>query len=238
MARIFGAGKALSFTSVIFLSLLFSGLASCSGGGGGDGGGGNDGTRRSTKTGIRILHGALDIEPVDLRIGDQILNHSAFMETNFYSDVPSGSQLVTLERGNSPGVNLFQSAVALADKTEYSLLLSGQATRNNFNVTVLEEPVIRPAKGLGRVQLVNLLEGSAALILNGGGVTLGPVPFRLASGYVELPSGLQTFSITNDRGGSVNVVPTTVPEQGEVTIVLGGYASQGVVITKVYTDLD
>src|SRR5690349_7044277 len=131
-----------SLLRILILSLSFIVFTACSGGGGGDGGGSsNDGSRRSTHTGIRILHGALDVEPVDLRIGEEYLNRAKFMDPNFYADVPQGQQLVTLERANSPGVNIFSSPLALADKTEYSLLLSGQSSHDNFIVSVLEEPI-------------------------------------------------------------------------------------------------
>ena len=228
-----------------FLQLLafclrsFSALTLCAcGGGGGGGGGTDDGTKRTTGTGIRIISGALDAPPVDLKIGEQYLNRGAFLLPNFYAAVDSGLQNVILERANSPGETIFSQALTLADKTEYSLLLSGREARGTFAATVLEEPVVRPEKGQARVQLVNLLEGSGSLIMSGGGVTQGPVPFGGASGYAVLASGPQTFVITNSRGGIVGTIPTTITDRGEVTIVTGGSTAEGVVLSKVYNDLD
>ncbi|MFN8389554.1 MAG: DUF4397 domain-containing protein [Bdellovibrionota bacterium] len=223
--------------TICFVAL--TSLASCSGGGGGGGGGGgNDGTHRSTGTGIRIIHGALDAPPVDLKIGEEYLNRGAFLLPNFYAGVGSGTQNVLLERANSPGVNFFSEPVALAKDTEYTLLLTGRTGANTFNVNVIEEPVVRPESGQGRVQLMNALEGSSPLILSGGGITLGPVPFRNASGYAILPAGDQVFTVTNTRGGVVGTFPVNIADRGESTIVFGGATSEGVILHQVYTDLD
>lgn len=225
----------------IFLSIfVLSAFTSCGGGGGGGGGDGdtNDGTRRTTNTGIRILHGALDIEPVDLKIGEKYLGRTSFMKENFYAESGDGSQVVTLERANSPGVNIYSAPLALADKTEYSLLLSGMASHNNFAVTVLEEPIVRPEKGLARMQLVNLLEGSPPLTLTAGGVSTGAAPFRLASGYVELAAGPQVLNVTNAQGGLVSSIPFTIADRGEVTVMLGGFTSENIIVARVFTDLD
>jgi hypothetical protein len=223
----------------VALSLSLCFFTACgSGGGGGGSGGGNDGTRRTSGTGIRIIHGALDVAPVDLKIGESYLNRGTFMIPDFYSSVNKGTQNIILERANSPGVTYFSQPMELADKTEYSLILSGRTSRNTFAVTVLEEPVVRPDSGQARVQLVNALEGSSPLVLNGGGISLGPVAFRGGSGYGVVASGPQTFTVTNTKGGLVGTVTTDLADRGEATIVFGGASSEGVVISKVYTDLD
>ena len=227
----------------LLLCLISITSVGCGSGGGGDGGGGggsglSDGSQRSARTGIRIIHASLDSEPVDLNIGGVYVNRGAFMLPNFYQPVPEGLQNILLERANSPGVTVFTQPTTLAKDTEYTLLVSGRVTARTFLVTVLEEPVVRPEVGQGRVQLINLLEGSSPLTLTGGGVTLGPVAFRLASGYAVLPSGAQTFTVTNAQGGVLGVFPTTIADRGEITIVYGGAAQEGVVLNRIYTDLD
>ncbi len=242
-----GAVRGGKLTTVILFrlyvgALLCMGISACGGGGGGEGGGNNtgrpDGSRRTTGTGIRIIHAALDVEPVDLKIGANYLNSARFMEPSFYAEVDSGLQNVILERHNSPGVNIYSSPINLAKKTEYSLLLTGQVTRNNFLVSLIEEPVAQPESGSGRVQLVSALEGSSQLTLNGAGITLGPVPFRLSSGYADVPAGPQTMTVTNSRGGVIASLTLDIPDRGEATIVVGGSSSQGVTITRIFNDLD
>lgn len=220
---------------------LLTGLTSCGGGGGGEGGGGGstlDASTRTTGTGVRIIHASLDVEPVDLKIAEQYLNHGAFMDVTYFAKAPGGLTDVTLERGNSPGVSIFSNKLELGDKIEYSLLLSGSVTNRNFAVTVLEEPVSRPEKGFARVQLVHALEGSGTITAQGAGITLGPVPFRTATESITVPSGAQTFVVTNNRGGVIANLPVTLADRGEATIVIGGDAARGVSIPRVFTDLD
>ncbi len=219
------------------LCLLQSG---CSGGGSesGGGGGGSSTLVRSSDTGVRILHGGLDFEPVDLRIADEYITKAAFMQPNFFGKLRKGPQTITLERAHSPGVIVGQIQRDFQRGMEYSVVLAGQVGRGTFNSTIIEEPIVRPEPGQARVQLVNLLENSSQLSMSGTGVALGPVLFRLASGYAVLSPGPQSFSITNSLGGVVAVPTVDIPNQGEATIVVGGDANQSVVIAQVYLDLD
>ena len=223
-------------SSIVAISIL----CACGGGGGGGGGGGSveDGTKRTSGPSIRVLHAALDIEPVDLKVGLDYVARTAFMDVDFMTPVKSGTQDVVLERGNSPGVNYYAAPMNFAPDTEYSLLLSGESSHNNFLVSVLEEPSVRPAEGSARIQLINLLEGSGPLALHGTSVAVGPVPFRLSSGYSDIGVGPQAFTVVNDRGGVLASFTADVADRGEVTIVLGGYTNQGVIVTRIFTDLD
>ncbi len=241
MTRLIGGRKVFRAVILLAVSVLFSACGGGGGGGGGEGGGSGsveDGTERTSGTGVRIIHAALDIEPVDLKIGLDYAARAAFMDIDFMTDVKSGTTDVAVERANSPGVNYYFGPLTLAPKTEYTFLLSGESSHNNFNVTVLEEPVVRPDEGKARIQLINLLEGSSPLNMAGPSLAIGPVPFRLASGYADIGVGPQTFTVTNSRGGVISTFTTDVANQGELTIVVGGYAPQGVIVTRIVPDLD
>lgn len=217
---------------LLTLPLFHSGC----GGGGGDSGS-SGGLHRTTDTAVRILHAGLDFEPVDLRVGDQYLSHAAFLETNFYAAIGNGPQTLTLERAHSPGVVVNQTQAVLKDKTGYALLISGQVSKGTLQVTLLEEPLARPDSGQGRVKLVNLLENAGTIAAAGGGVALGPTPFRSASDYATLVAGPQTFTIKNSRGGTLAVTTIDVPDRGDATIVLGGDSNQGVIIERTFQSL-
>ncbi len=222
---------------VIFLS--FS-IISCSGGGGSDSGSSsNDGSKRTTGTGVRIINASLDSEPVDLKIAEQYFNRASFMQVNFYSQVKSGGTDLILERANSPQVVIATLSQNLLPKTEYSILLYGEHIRGNFNASIIEEPVVRPEKGEVRLQFVNLLNDSSSLTLNGE-TNIGPVTFGTASGYVTIATPVNTvqnFSINNSKR-TVATVTVEFIDQGENTVVIGGSQSKGVIIPRVYKDLD
>lgn len=226
----------------IVITLLSISLISCSGGGGGDGSGSssNDGTKRSTGTGVRIINASLDSEPVDLKIVDKYYNRASFMQVNFYSAVSSGDTSLIIERANSPEVVISTLNRNLLPKTEYSILVYGDHLQGNFNITTIEEPVARPELGEVRLQFINLLNNSSGLSLNGEAANIGPVSFGTASGYITIPTPantVQTFSINSSKRTVANVNVEFI-DRGENTIVIGGNQDKGVVITRVYKDLD
>lgn len=226
--------------TVIFLSLS---IISCSGGGGGGGdseSASNDGSNRTTGTGVRIINASLDSEPVDLRIANQYFNRASFMQVNFYSAVKSGATNLILERANSPEVVITTLSQNLLPKTEYSILLYGEHVQGNFNVSIIEEPIVRPEIGQVRLQFVNLLNDSSSLTLNGAVADIGPITFGNASGYVIISTPVntvQTFSINNSKRTVANVTVEFI-DRGENTVVIGGSQSKGVIITRVFKDLD
>lgn len=224
----------------IFILLPFS-IVSCSGGGGGDDSGSlNDGSKRTTGTGVRIINASLDSEPVDLKIAEQYFNRASFMQVNFYSEVKSGATDLILERANSPQVVISTLSENLLPKTEYSILVYGEHIRGNFNTSIIEEPVARPEIGQVRLQFMNLLNDSSGLTLNGEVADIGPVTFGNASGYVTIPTPVNTvqnFSINNSRR-TVATVAVEFIDRGENTVVIGGSQDKGVIITRVFKDLD
>ncbi len=228
-------------TIVVLIPVLCSaaGFAVGCGGSGGDGGGSSSSTtlHRTTDTAVRILHAGLDFEPVDLKVGDMYLSHAGFLEQNFYVSLDHGPETITLERANSPGVVVNQTQATLAAKTAYSVLISGQVSQNTLQVTLLEEPIVRPEKGQGRVKIVNLLENGGRLAMAATGVALGPVPFRTSSDYATVPSGPLTVTITNERGGTLAVTAIDIPDRGDATVVMGGDNRQGVVIERTFVSL-
>ena len=85
-----------------FVSLLLAGfLISCGGGGGGGSGEKGSSKNKPTSnvkgTAIRILHGAIDANPVDLysSLKEDKLGSSFFAESSFFVSLPSGCLLYT-----------------------------------------------------------------------------------------------------------------------------------------------
>lgn len=229
-------------TKKILSALILFWLAACGGGGGGGDGGassGGDPNKRSTGTGLRVIHAALDVEPVDVRIGELVIPLVRFLDVTYYNSIKTGSQNVVVDRANFPGATLSSVGTDFKTKTEYSLLISGRQGTDTFFVSLLEEPVLRPETGRGRIQLINLLEGSSPMTLAGPTIpALGPIAFRLSSGYIDVASGAQTFLVADSSGNPLANISTTIADRGEITVVIGGSRSRGVVLSRIYTDLD
>lgn len=161
------------------------------------------------------------------------------MEVNYYVGAKSGAQNLILERANSPEVIVSSLTRELLPKTEYSVLVYGDHLKGNFNISTIEEPVVQPAVGEVRVQLVNLLNGSSTITLNGF-VNTEPVAFGTTSGFITIPTPantVQVLSINNSRR-TIATVTAEFSDQFENTIVVGGNQDDGVIVTKVFKDLD
>lgn len=212
----------------------------CGGGGGGDGGGAG----RTTGTGLRILHGATDIEPVDLRIGEQLLQRAKFGDTPGFVEADKGPQKIALDRANALGTTVASLDATLEDKVEYSLLLFGRETSGTFSVKLLPEPVVRPESGRARLQLVHALEGAGAITATWTGAagapsaTTEPAQFSLSSGFIDVPFGPGQVTVKNSRGGTLFSVNVDIPDRGEATVLAFGVTDLGVTLGRVVLDLD
>lgn len=230
--------------TAILGGLLFSAVcsAACSGGsessGDSSSGLGLNSARRSKNTGIRVFHTGLDVEPVDLKIGERYVNKAAFMQLNYFEDVPTGPQTLTIERANTPGEIIFSQDFNFEPKTEYTAFLFGRNLKRNFQVKLLPEPVIRPAKGEGRIRFVNGLDDSKPLEFISGGLNSGPLFFGSASEFFTVSSGALNIQVKNTNGDLLGNLSEVLVDQGELTIVAGGSASLGVNLLRAYSDLD
>lgn len=225
------------FSEIVLAMVTSTLLAGCSGGGGGGGGGGGP-TKRPSAPAVRILHGALDIEPVRLNSPLQDFVTADFAsDTAGYIRYPKGPQSFILERNNAPGLVVGSTTATVEDDTFYSLLLIGQANDENFRIVVLPEPAKRPEKSKAAVQLVHALIGAGGLVMNGAGTTAGPVSYGSSSGYVEVPAGPATISIATSTGKDVGTLTLNLAERGQVTILVTGNVKDGVIVKRIYDDL-
>lgn len=208
-------------------------LTSCSGGGGGDGGGGVVG--RTTDTALRIIHGALDASPVTLKIGEETLQSARFAELKNYVRTSDGATAIVVERANDPGVTVSTFGVTLKDKTEYTVFLYGEVSRGSFATRLLEDIVSRPEAGLANFQVLNAFQDGGEIVVTIAGKPLDSVAFGGTSGFIEVPSGPQTVTVS---GGASATLALDIPDRGEITLLVTGDRALGVLFTPVYTDLD
>ncbi len=231
MAGVAGVTKVTRLSVLLGLSVLGATLG-CSGGGDGGGEG------RSTDTGVRVIHAALDVEPVDLRLTDVALQRARYADLTQYVPFEKGAQTLILDRANAFGTTVANVPATLEKKVEYTLFMHGRVSNGTFHVSLLADPVERPTAGRSRVQLLNALEGRGVLKASVGGAQLTPTAYSKASGFTDVASGPVNIVVTDERGRGVATVSAELPDRGELTVLIAGAADLGVSFVRLYSDLD
>jgi len=241
-SAIFGDGMSRQRFNVILplVALLF---AACGGGGGsgegGSGGGASGGIGRSTSTGIRVVHGAFDAPPVELRLGTEIVAAGRFAEATRYSTVKLlGPQNVAVELANT-GQLLVSLPSDLLQGFEYTLFVTGEARTERLNYVLLSDKIARPAAGSANVRVFHGYEGSSRIVATIGGTALEAVSIGEASELTMVTSGLQRVKISSARSGEVFYdADLTLPDRGEVGLLLTGSRERGMRFLTQFEDLD
>lgn len=221
----------LKLCLALVVTLAFS--ACGGGGGGGDGGGG-----RTTKTALRLIHASIDGSPLEVKLGDVVVQKARFAEVTAYAAVEQGPSLVEVGRVNSTGVLLGRIPLTLEKETEYTLFVVGAARDSQETVVVLEEPVARPERGFARVQLLNGLIGATSLRGEIGGVSLGPVLLGASSGFVDVASGAENLIVRGASSQELLQVALLLEDRAEATVLVTGSQELGIRISRIYPDLD
>jgi len=182
-------------TSLIALILL---CVSCSGGGGDDGesGGGN---ASSARTGVRVLHGSIDLPPVFVSTSTgSTLEQVRFNQSSVYGGLNTGAQTLTLQTVG--GTESFSFPVTVEKNQRRSLLVYG--TRETFGVRASlfsdEKPEL--SEGFAAIRVIHSVAGAAALSGRVGGEVVS-ANFGGQSGYLTVPAGSVQFSIARAADG-------------------------------------
>lgn len=228
-----------SYAKFISILLCLS-LVSCSGGGGG----GESGTsadkglgRRTSGTGLRVIHGSLDTPPVVVQAAGKEIQSVRFGEVVGFSKLPTGPVELVVVTQNAPDRIIKTVPVTAERDTEYTLVLSGSSESNSLAVTVLPQAVEKLPIGNGKVVGINTaLHSSAKFVV--GDKDLGEISTGGIGQYQQLGSGAQSYRITDKNGSTLGGGTLDVPDTGEVALVLSGDSSLGYVVTAIYPDLD
>lgn len=240
-------GNKRNFCAAFGLCMLLL-ISACSGGGGSDGGGSGGGDsdssdvlgplKRTSNTGIRVIHGALDATPVAVRIVDQIVQSARFAQPTRFSEISDGPVVITVERPNAPAEVISQLPMTLEKGTEYTIFVSGMVKRDTYSVQILPEPIVRPETGFSRIRLAHSLDGAGALTLTVGTATTAAVARNAIGDYIDIPSGVQTVQVLDKNGGVVSQLALTAPDRGDLTVLVSGSRDYGVQFATAYEDLD
>lgn len=213
----------------------------CGGGGGGGGGGTGETLRRSTATGVRIIHAGLDATPVSLVIGSgeerKVLQTARYAQTRYYQSLPSGPVELLLERANTPGSLVVRFPTELQPNTEYSILLFGEAEKAGLHTALVEDIAERPAAGRAFVSVFNAYI-SDTVSVTVGDVSFDGVSFGTTGGFKETAAGPAEVRVTRSDGALLGVFTLELSDRGEATVAILGSRELGVRFFPIYPDLD
>ncbi len=185
------------FACALFLLFIFlSGfLISCGGGGGGGSGEKGSSKNKPTSnvkgTAIRILHGAIDANPVDLysSLKEDKLGSSFFAESSFFVSLPSGEQVLKLVRATSlDQISAFP--ITVEKDSRRTLLLYGNVEKFGLSTNLVEDNRPEILNGMSAFRVAHALIGASAVSATLGDVVItdGTQSGGISS-YIEVPAG-------------------------------------------------
>lgn len=151
--------------------------------------------------------------------------------TDYLELGPAGNYLVEITPvGATDPAITFEGDLADGD---FTLLAGGDATRQPLQLLALADDNTAPAAGNIRLRVVHnapfadTLEGTNVSIRTGGGdvvAGLNPVPFGVASGYLELPAGTYDLKVASPDGSAnfIDPLPVDLADGTIVTVVATG----------------
>jgi len=181
----------------VFLSLQ---LAACGGGGGGGGG-----TSRPA-TGVRLLHGGIDVSPLEVVSGGDPTKSSGitkFGDASNYLALDTGVQIISLHRANTNEI-IGQLSADVKKGELRTIIISGSRAQTNgvvVNANLGVPPqldsssaAIRVAHGAYGAATISAVLGSTALAQ--------PIGFAEVSDYQVVPAGGVSVSVTRSVDGA------------------------------------
>lgn len=181
------------------LALVFVVLMACGGGGGSSsddsssvGGGGSNG--------VRILHGLIDLPPLDLTTGSSVVQTAKYSSPTGFFSAGSGAIPFVISIRNTPTEVVSSLTASVDGKSKTSILVYG----NSRNIGVRSSAIAEgsPLEGTS-VRVVNAADGAGAVTLTVAGVTTASATYGSASDYVAATGGVQSVVIKRVVDGQV-----------------------------------
>lgn len=172
--------------------------AAACGGGGGGGGSDEDTTRGSgASTGVRVLHGAIEGPPVQVRtsVEERTVDPEVFFsEKAVYQRLDKGPQTLQLAERNSPGSVFSQHSVDIQDGQRLSLLLYNFPDSGAVRSLLVDDVKPELADGEGALRIAHTLSRASAVSVSLKSDLLGiargdEVQFGTVGQYLVGPAG-------------------------------------------------
>ncbi len=220
--------KKSSFYSLIILASM---LTACGGGGGGGGGGSAE-----VGTGIRVLHAAIDVVPVDVistAAQGVIVSQAVFAASSSYRSLPSGTQVLSLTTAFNSTQVIATFNLDVSSDSRQSIVLYGDNQSRGTETKLLNDQLPESFTG-GLIRIVNGATGASALSVSTPTDSL-TVDFGASSQYVNATPGVvQVVSRVALDGAIVTTNALTVEEGRAYTVLIAGevgYYAKGVVFS-------
>jgi hypothetical protein len=177
----------------VALAALVATTAACS----------DDNNSPSKNAQVRVVHGSPDAPAVDVLVdGAKVLDSVAYQDASAYLTVPSGNRNVKVNV-YATATSVINADVALAKDAAYTVIAVNTVAA--IEPLVLTDDLAAPAAGNVKVRLVHGAPsvGAVDIYVTAPGAdlaaatpTLTDVPFKGASGYLEVPAGDYQVRIT------------------------------------------
>lgn len=221
--------KKSSFYSLIILASM---LTACGGGGGG----GGSSAGGEVGTGIRVLHAAIDVVPVDVistAAQGVIVSQAVFAASSSYRSLPSGTQVLSLTTAFNSTQVIATFNLDVSSDSRQSIVLYGDNQSRGTETKLLNDQLPESFTG-GLIRIVNGATGAAALSVSTPTDSL-TVDFGASSQYVNATPGVvQVVSRVALDGAIVTTNALTVEEGRAYTVLIAGevgYYAKGVVFS-------
>ena len=220
--------KKSSFYSLIILASM---LTACGGGGGGGSSAGGE-----VGTGIRVLHAAIDVVPVDVISTAKegvIVPQAVFAVSSSYRSLPRGTQVLSLTTAFNRTKVIATFNLDVSSDSRQSIVLYGDNQSRGTETKLLNDQLPESFTG-GLIRIVNGATGAAALSVSTPTDSL-TVDFGASSQYVNATPGVvQVVSRVALDGAIVSSNSLTVEEGRAYTVLIAGevgYYAKGVVFS-------
>ncbi len=221
--------KKSSFYSLIILASM---LTACGGGGGG----GGSSAGGEVGTGIRVLHAAIDVVPVDVistAAQGVIVSQAVFAASSSYRSLPSGTQVLSLTTAFNSTQVIATFNLDVSSDSRQSIVLYGDNQSRGTETKLLNDQLPESFTG-GLIRIVNGATGASALSVSTPTDSL-TVDFGASSQYVNATPGVvQVVSRVALDGAIVTTNALTVEEGRAYTVLIAGevgYYAKGVVFS-------
>ena len=221
--------KKSSFYSLIILASM---LTACGGGGGG----GGSSAGGEVGTGIRVLHAAIDVVPVDVISTAKegvIVPQAVFAVSSSYRSLPRGTQVLSLTTAFNRTKVIATFNLDVSSDSRHSIVLYGDNQSRGTETKLLNDQLPESFTG-GLIRIVNGATGAAALSVSTPTDNL-TVDFGASSQYVNATPGVvQVVSRVALDGSTVTTNALTVEEGRAYTVLIAGevgYYAKGVVFS-------
>jgi len=152
---------------------------------------------------VRVVHGSPDAPAVDVLVeGKEVLSDVSYLQSSPYLSVPAGTRNIRVNAANSTTTVINANAAVTKD---YAYTVIATNLLASIEPLVLEDDLTAPAAGNIKVRLVHGAPnvGQVDIYVTAPGAnlatatpTLTAVPFKAASGYLEVPAGNYQVRIT------------------------------------------